>query len=35
MVESFEARIGPVDNTPIEIERLSDNGSPYIAGDAA
>jgi putative transposase len=33
MVESVEARFGPVDKTPVEIEWLSDNGSPYIAGD--
>jgi putative transposase len=33
MVESVERRFGLVDKLPQPIEWLSDNGSPYIAGD--
>jgi putative transposase len=33
MVESVERRFGLVNKLPIRIEWLSDNGSPYIAGD--
>lgn len=33
MVESVERRFGLVDKLPQPVEWLSDNGSPYIAGD--
>jgi len=33
MIESVERRFGLVDKLPQPIEWLSDNGSPYIAGD--
>ena len=33
MIESVERRFGLVDKLPNSIEWLSDNGSPYTAGD--
>jgi putative transposase len=33
MIESVERRFGLVDRLPVPIEWLSDNGSPYIAGE--
>ena len=33
MIESVERRFGPVDRLPAPIEWLSDNGSPYTAGE--
>jgi putative transposase len=33
MIESVERRFGLVDKLPKPVEWLSDNGSPYIAGD--
>ena len=33
MIDSVERRFGLVNRLPTPIEWLSDNGSPYIAGD--